>query len=184
MNTPGAGTVRIRTEGRDDAPAIRHVHSHAFESDLEAKLVDMLRDADRVILSLVAVVEGQVVGHALFSPVTFEPHPGAWKWAALGPIGVLPGFQGQGVGSRLVREGLAGCRSRGCGVVVLLGAPVYYSRFGFVRASDFGLTSDYGSGPEFQAVELTKGALSASGETRLVRFAPEFEEVSREPPPG
>lgn len=180
MNT----SVRIRREGEGDSRAIWHVHSQAFDGDLEARLVDKLRDADRVILSLVAVVEGQVVGHVLFSPVTVEPHPGESRWAVLGPIGVLPAHQGQGIGSRLVREGLAGCRSRGFEAVILLGAPGYYSRFGFVRASDFGLTSEYGSGPEFQAVELTKGALSPSGETRLVRFAPEFEEVTREPPPS
>ncbi len=184
MSGPGAGTVRIREAGRDDAPAIRRVHSQAFEGDSEARLVDMLRDADRVFLSLVAVVENRVVGHVLFSPVTVEPLPGESRWAALGPIGVLPGFQGQGIGSRLVREGLAGCRSRRCDVAVLLGAPRYYSRFGFVRASDFGLTSEFGAGPEFQAVELAKCALSGSAETRLVRFAPEFEEVTRESPPS
>jgi len=144
----------------------------------------MLRDADRAILSLVAIAGDRIVGHVLFAPVTVEPHPGESKWAALGPIGVLPGFQGQGVGSRLVREGLAGCRSRGCGAVVLLGAPGYYSRFGFVRASDFGLTSEFGAGPEFQAVALTRGALSKGGEPRLVHFAPEFKEVSRESPPS
>ncbi len=177
MNTSELGTVRIRQEGRDDAPAIRHVHSQAFYGDSEARLVDMLRDAGRVTLSLIAVVEDRVVGHVLFSPVTAEPHPGASRWAALGPIGVLPGYQGQGVGSRLVSDGLAACRSKSCDVVVLLGAPGYYSRLGFVRASDFGLTSEFGAGPEFQAVELTRGALSKGGEPRLVHFAPEFKEV-------
>ena len=180
MNKP----VRIRREGEGDSQAIRHVHSQAFDGDLETRLVDKLRDADRVVLSLVAMVGDRIVGHVLFSPVTVEPRPGESRWAALGPIGVLPAHQGQGIGSRLVREGLAGCRTRGFEAVVLLGAPGYYSRFGFVRASDFGLTSEYGSGPEFQAVELTVPALRGSGETRLVRFAPEFEEVSREPPPG
>ncbi len=180
MDTP----LCIREEGPDDSQAIRHVHRQAFDGDLEARLVDKLRDADHVVLSLVAVAGDRVVGHVLFSPVTVEPHPGEPRWAALGPIGVLPGHQGRGIGSRLVREGLAGCRTRGLKAVVLLGAPGYYSRFGFVRASDFGLTSVYGSGPEFQAVELTRGSLSASGESRLVRFAPEFEEVSREPPPS
>ena len=180
MDTP----LCIREEGPDDSKAIRHVHRQAFGGDLESRLVDMLRDAGRVTLSSVALVEDRVVGHVLFSPVTVEPLPGESRWAALAPIGVLPGHQGQGIGSRLVREGLAGCRTRSFDAVVLLGAPEYYSRFGFVRASDFGLTSVYGSGPEFQAVELTRGALSASGEARLVRFAPEFDEVSREPPPS
>ena len=177
MNTSGAGTARIREEGQGDPQTIAHVHIQAFEGDLEARLVDMLRDADRVILSLVATVENRVVGHALFSPVTVEPHSGESMWAGLGPIGVLPGYQGEGIGSRLVSEGLAGCRSRSCDVVVLLGAPGYYSRFGFVRGSDFGLESEFGAGPAFQAVELTRGSLRKGSGPRLVRFAPEFKEV-------
>ena len=173
MNT----SVRIREEGQNDSQAICDVHNQAFDGDLEARLVDMLRDADRVILSLVAVVEDRVVGHVMFSPVTVEPHSGASRWAALAPIGVVPDYQGQGIGSQLVREGLAGCRSKSCDVVVLLGAPEYYSRFGFFRASSSGLTSEFGAGPEFQAVELTRGSLRKGSGPRLVRFTPEFKEV-------
>ena len=138
MCLPGAKTVGIREENRGDALAIRSVHEQAFGGDYEPRLVDMLRDVNRVILSLVAIVTDQVVGHVLFSSVTSEPPSEDSRWAALGPIGVLPNYQGQGIGSRLVREGLGGCRSRGCVGVVLLGAPEYYSRFGFVRASEHG----------------------------------------------
>ena len=176
--------MRIREEEQDDSPAIRHVHSQAFNGDIELRLVDMLRDSGRVILSLVAEVEDRVVGHVLFSPVIVEPRPRESRWAALGPIGVPPDYQRQVIGSQLVRQGLAGCRSRSCDTVVLLGAPQYYSRFGFVRASDFGLTSEFGSGPEFQAIELTGGTLRKGGGPRLVRYAPEFEGVSRPVPPG
>lgn len=184
MSKPALGDVAIRQEYPHDAQAIRHVHNRAFGGDIEPRLVEMLRDADRVILSLVATAGERVVGHVLFSGVAVEPPAGESRWAALGPIGVLPGYQGQGIGSKLVSEGLAGCRSRGCDAVVLLGAPGYYSRFGFVRASDLGLTSEFGAGPAFQAVELKRGALNKGGATRLVRFAPEFEEVSRGAPPG
>ena len=182
MDISEAGPVSIREEHQGDALAIRHVHEQAFGGDIEPRLVDMLRDANRVILSLVAEVENRIVGHVLFSPVTVEPPWGESRWAALGPIGVLPDFQGQGVGSRLVREGLDQCRSRGYDGVVLLGAPEYYSRFGFVRASDFGLTSEFGAGPAFQAVEITRGALSKGGEPRLVRYAPEFIEAGGDMP--
>ncbi len=134
----------------------------------------MLRDSGRVVLSLVAIAADQVVGHVCFTSVSVEPTSDS-RWVALGPIGVLPGFQGQGIGSRLVREGLRGCLSRGCDGVVLLGAPGYYSRFGFVRADAHGLASEYGGGPPFQAIELRKGALR---ETRgVVLFAPEFRDA-------
>ena len=182
MRLPGAETMGIREENQGDALAIRSVHEQAFGGDVEPRLVDMLREADRLILSLVAVVAEQVVGHVVFSPVTLEPPPGDARWAALGPIGVLPDYQGQGIGSRLVREGLGGCGSRGCDGVVLLGAPEYYSRFGFVRASEHGLISEFGGGPEFQAVELQDDALGKVG--GLILYPPEFKEASRGAPLG
>ena len=182
MNMPETGKATIRKEKRNDAPAIRHIHKQAFGGDIEWRLVEMLRDADRAVLSLVAEAESRVVGHVLFSPATVEPHPGELRWAALGPIGVLPGCQRQGIGSRLVREGLRGCRSRGYDGVVLLGAPEYYSRFGFVRASEHGLISEFGGGPEFQAVELQDDALGKVG--GLILYPPEFREVSRAAPPS
>ena len=177
MSAHGVETVEIREESGADAPAIRFVHQQAFGGDIEPRLVDMLRESGRVALSLVAVVADKVVGHVLFSPVNIDMPSADSRWAALGPIGVLPDYQGQGIGSRLVRKGLAGCRHIGCDGVVLLGEPAYYSRFGFVRASEHGLTSEYGAGPEFQAIKLTPGALGASDETRVVYFAPEFSEV-------
>ena len=125
MRVAGAKTVEIREESGGDALAIRSVHEQAFGGGIEPRLVDMLREADRVTLSLVAVISDQVVGHVLFSPVTIEPPPGDTRWAALGPIGVVPDYQGRGIGSQLVIEGFAGCRSRGYDGVVLLGAPEY-----------------------------------------------------------
>ena len=165
-------TVEIRQEAEADAPAIRHVEEQAFNEEDEARVTDMLRASGRMVLSLVAVTAGQVVGHVLFSPVTVESSPADPRWVALGPIGVLPDYQGRGIGSRLVREGLDICRSRGCDGAVLLGAPDYYARFGFVPARDYGLTCVYGDGPAFQVIELRQGALEQV--TGTVGFAPEF----------
>ena len=165
--------VEIREEREGDAPGIRSVEELAFGEQDEAKVVDMLRASDRVVLSLVAVDGGEVVGHVLFSPVTVESSPPDSRWAALGPIGVLPDRQGGGIGSRLVREGLALCRSRGWDGVVLLGHPGYYARFGFVPAGNHGLTDPYGGGPAFQVIELRQGALEQVA--GAVRFAPEFD---------
>ena len=164
--------MEVRAESQGDALAIRSVHEQAFGGPLEARLVEMLRKADRAVLSLVAVACGDVVGHVMFSPVTVEPPSPDLRWVALGPIGVLPAHQGLGIGSRLVREGLDRCRSMACDGVVLMGAPEYYSRFGFVQASEWGMTSEFGDGPAFQAIELRQGALEECEGTIL--FAPEF----------
>ena len=166
-------TIEVRQESGGDAAAIRSVQEQAFNEEDEAKVVDMLRASDSIVLSLVAVAAGQVVGHVLFSPVTVGSSPPGSRWVALGPIGVLPDHQGRGIGSRLVREGLAQCRLQGCDGVVLLGDPAYYGRFGFVPASDYGLTDPYGGGPAFQAIGLRQGALEQV--TGAVRFAPEFD---------
>ena len=141
-------------------------------SQLRAVWVGMLRDAGRVTLSLVAASMGEVVGHALFSPVTLEPDVDGVRWVALGPIGALPELQGQGIGTRLVTEGLEQCRLQGYDGVVLLGDPAYYSQFGFVPARDYNLTSDYGDGPEFQAIGLHPDA--ALPHRHRVVYAPEF----------
>ena len=176
VNEHSADTVEVRHEVEADAPAIRTVEEQAFDEQDEARVVDMLRASGRATLSLVAVAGDQIVGHVLFSPVTVEHAPSDSRWLAMGPIGVLPGFQGGGIGSRLVREGLDICRSRGCDGVVLMGDPGYYQRFGFVRASDHGLTCVYGDGPAFQAIELRHGALGQVA--GVVRFAPEFDEFA------
>jgi putative acetyltransferase len=164
--------LETREEIEGDAPAIRRVQEQAFEEEDEARVVDMLRASSSVVLSLVAATAGRVVGHVLFSPVTIESSPADSRWVALGPIGVLPDHQGKGIGSCLVREGLDICRSRGCDGVVLLGDPAYYGRFGFVPASDYGLTCVYGDGPAFQVIGLQQGALEQA--TGTVGFAPEF----------
>ncbi len=82
-------------------------------------------------ISLVAEVGGEVVGHIFFSPVKVESADSAHDAIALGPMAVLPEFQGRGVGSRLVREGLEECLKQDHEVVFVLGHPEYYPRFGF-----------------------------------------------------
>ena len=164
--------IDILEERPIHAAAITRVHDLAFGQPSEGRLAAMLRGAGRVALSLVAVSMGEVVGHALFSPVTLEPAIDGVQWVALGPIGVLPELQGQGIGTRLVTEGLGRCQLQGYDGVVLLGDPSYYSRFGFVPARDYNLTSDYGNGPEFQAHGLHPNAPLPF--QHRVAYAPEF----------
>jgi putative acetyltransferase len=167
--------VNIRRFGSRDAEAVREVHLKAFAGrEDEAHLVESLHAADAAPVSLVAVdsSSGGVLGHALFSPVTIDNNGSNICVVGLAPVGVLPEYQGQGVGSRLIRAGLEACREAAYDAVVVLGEPGYYSRFGFERASARGLGNEYGVDDYFMVVQLRSGALAGSGGT--VRYRPEF----------
>jgi len=132
----------VRPEEPGDRASVRAVNEAAFETSAEADLVDALREKSDSLISLIAEVDGRVVGHILFSPVSLAGRPGA-SLMGLGPVAVSPQHQRRGVGSALVRRGLELCRDRGCEAVVVLGHAEYYPRFGFVPASRYGITSDY-----------------------------------------
>ncbi|HUE73876.1 MAG TPA: N-acetyltransferase [Pirellulaceae bacterium] len=163
--------ITIRPECSDDAAAIHAVHVAAFPAEDVARLVDALRAAGHARISLVAEIEGQIVGHVVFSPVTVDGSSSGREGPGLAPVAVLPGHQRRGIGSALIREGLAISRQHGYGFVVLLGHPEYYPRFGFRRGSDFGLANEYGADEAFMVLELVPGSLPPGG---LVRYGPEF----------
>lgn len=126
--------ITIRPEQSGDESNIFALTEAAF-ADMEhadgdeQHLVDRLRDAGDLTLSLVAEDGERIVGHIAFSPVTFND--GTKDWFGLGPVSVWPELHAQGVGSALVRRGIADMRERGAKGVVLLGSPEYYQRFGF-----------------------------------------------------
>ncbi len=164
----------IRPERPEDIPSIHDLEQAAFGRGAEADLVDLIRSRGKAILSLVAEDAGSLVGHVLFSPVILE----GWfdlRGLGLGPIAVHPEIQHKGIGSRLIRAGLAWCREQGYDYVVLLGDPHYYSRFGFRTASGLGLGNEYGVDEEFMAVELYPQALK--GADGVVKYAAEFAEA-------
>jgi putative acetyltransferase len=167
--------IEIRREASEDAAAIRHLLEQAFPEPDEANLVELLREADKAPVSLVATYEGQVVGHIMFSPVRIDPAQPGSSSIGLAPVAVLPEFQNRGIGSNLIREGLEECRKAGYDIVVVLGEPRFYARFGFSRASDHGLGNEYGADEHFMALELRDGALAKVSGT--VRYQPEFNEV-------
>jgi putative acetyltransferase len=159
----------IRPEQPGDATAIYAVHAASFPSAEEARLVDLLRGAGRLTVSLVAEIGGVVIGHIAFSPVTTAS--GAMG-AGLAPLAVAEPRRRQGVAAELVRAGLEACRAAGFGWAVVLGEPAYYGRFGFRAASEFGLSDEYGGGSAFQAIELVPGALPTGA--GLVQYTAEF----------
>jgi putative acetyltransferase len=168
----------VRPEAAGDEAAIRRVHELAFGRPDEAELVDALRAAAVPLVSLVAVLEAEreLAGHVLFSPVSIagdgEVPPRAA--IALAPLAVVPGRQGQGIGSELARRGLEACRRLGHGAVFVVGNPAYYARFGFLPARPLGLRCAFDpEGVVFQVAPLEPGALA--GLQGLVRYRPEFD---------
>jgi putative acetyltransferase len=162
--------VVIREETPADHPAVREVNRRAFGQDDEANLVDALRAGQYTRLSLVAERDG-IVGHLLFSRLPIETVVGTIEALALAPVAVLPERQRQGVGSQLIRQGIAMCRERGYRIVVVLGHADYYPRFGFSAALAERLRSPF-TGPHFMALELVPGALV--GVEGDVRYPPPF----------
>src|SRR6266567_3686247 len=168
--------IVVRSERTEDHESVRRVNELAFEQPNEADLADALRANARPFISLVAVVDEQVVGHIFFSPVSIESGNGVFTAMGLAPMAVLPEYQNQGIGSQLVREGLAACQRLGDVVVVVLGHANYYPRFGFSPASLKGLRSEYDVADEvFMVTELIEGALG--GRRGLVKYHPEFGKV-------
>jgi len=126
--------VTVRPEAVEDFPAIRSVVEQAFENmpfaaGDEADLVETLRAQHALLVSLVAEIDGEVIGHIAFSPATASGPAG--EWYALGPVAVLPRLQGEGIGATLVRAGLREIELLGAAGCILTGDPDYYVRFGF-----------------------------------------------------
>lgn len=163
----------IRPERQADISTIERIQQLAFEQPSESELVKALRNKGAATLSLVAETDGQLTGHILFSPVTIEGCEQSVRTLGLGPLAVLPTHRGKGIGSQLIRQGLEQCRLDGWQIVVLVGEPDYYSRFGFIPALPQGLKCEFNVPPEaWMVCELQNGALAST--KGLVRYDPEF----------
>ena len=126
--------ILIRDEAGNDAKVIAEVTVAAFDSleisnHTEQFIVEALRSAGALTVSLVAEVDGHVVGHIAFSPVTISD--GSNNWYGLGPVSVLPLYQRMGIGKALIQEGLSRLKELGAKGCCLVGHPQYYRKFGF-----------------------------------------------------
>jgi len=163
--------MQIRQERPEDATTIRALTDAAFKGmpfsdQTESKVIDGLRAAGALTLSLVATEGGEIVGHVAFSPVTINGEAG--DWYSLGPVSVWPDRQRAGIGQALIREGLQRLQSMSAGGCVLLGDPRYYSRFGFAAGPDL----YYVGAPSWAFQRLNLNGSGARGE---VRFHPAFD---------
>ncbi|TAJ70959.1 MAG: N-acetyltransferase [Phenylobacterium sp.] len=148
----------IRYARAADHPAIAEVVEAAFGQPDEARLVERLRAAGDVLFELVALDDGVVAGHVLFSRLWADSQQ---LYAALAPLAVRPGLQRTGVGSALTRASLEQAREFGAHGVIVLGHPAYYPRFGFSAAAAAKVRSVYAGGPGFMALALEPGAFDA-----------------------
>lgn len=165
--------MSIRPERESDRDAVFDVHARAFGRRAEAELVDALRARAVPQISLVADEAGLAIGHVFLSPVTIGDAAELPAPMALGPLAVHPNHQRRGAGSRLVVEALERARRAGHPLVVVLGNPAYYRRFGFVRAALHDLRYERPAPePAFQVVALSPGALA--GRRGLVRYHAAF----------
>lgn len=163
--------ISIRSEHAQDIDAVRQVHVTAFPTTEVADLVERLRANGKAEVSLVAETEGNIIGHIVFSRVTFDPPLNVIAYA-LDPMAVIPGHEGHAVGRRLVQNGLAECHARDACMVVVLGDFGYYSRFGFEQASRHGLRNEFGAGESFMVFMLD--ARAHPPPSTLVRYESEF----------
>lgn len=173
--------ITIRKEIPKDHNWVIELTAKAFETmpfseGDEDKLVARLRNAPGFIpeLSLVAELDGLIVGHILFTPLVIDNGQQQFESLVLGPVSVLPEFQKQGIGGKLIRAGHQKAVELGFRSVILIGHPEYYPRFGYKPASTWGIKTHYElpSDDVFMAVELTETALkNVSG---MVIFPPEF----------
>ncbi|MBI1814801.1 MAG: N-acetyltransferase [Deltaproteobacteria bacterium] len=169
-------SLAIRAETIADYAAIHEINALAFGRDDEARLVEAIRASAEFIpeLSLVAVDGTTVVGHVLFSRIALQTSEGALPALALAPMAVRPKFQNRGVGCELVRHGLDDCRRLGHRIVVVVGHPNYYPRFGFTSARALGLEAPYRDAA-FMALELMPGVLR--GVRGTVEYPAAFSQV-------
>ena len=167
------GAVVVREELPSDVQAIERVQRLAFASEEEPRIVNDLRSAGELLLSLVAVQDGEIVGHIAFSTVTMHLQATVAQAIGLGPMAVSPEHQRRGIGTRLIEEGLVRLRGAGHRVVFVLGHREYYPRFGFVPAHERGFRWEREAPKEaFMVLELEPGALLPG--PGIVRYRPEI----------
>lgn len=165
--------IEIRPEQPVDIPAIRDVNQRAFGQDQEGHIVDALRANGAAVLSLIAAVDGRVVGHIMYSPLLV----GGVQGAALGPMAVLPEHQHRGVGTSLVEAGNLQLRHDGCVFIAVLGHATFYLRFGFRPASSYGITCEWNV-PDDVFMMLVLDEPKMSGVVGMAKYRTEFSTVA------
>ncbi len=169
--------IEVRREQTSDIEAIRDINNLAFGQPDEGLIIDRLRKSGGELLSLVAVIENKTVGHIFFSPVTLEGASKTVQGMGLAPMSVLPEFQRQGIGSKLVTEGIETIKRSGCPFIIVLGHEKYYPRFGFERASKYGFTCQWEGVPDDAFMALILNYNEIKDVSGVVKYRDEFNDA-------
>ena len=167
----------IRQEKPEDINDIHALNKSAFGQAQEADIVDTLRNNCAGLLSLVARENGRLFGHILFSPAEIVGIHGAIKGMGLAPMAVLPEMQRQGIGAQLVKNGIEELKRIRCPFIIVLGHPEYYPRFGFERASLYGITCQWEGIPDDAFMILWLDRSNAGQISGLAKYREEFNEA-------
>ena len=167
--------IEIREEKQADYDSVRMVNDLAFGQPEEGRIVDKLRKTCQEIISLVAVSGEKIVGHIFFSPVVIRHNDTDIFGMGLAPMAVLPEFQKQGIGSSLVKEGLQRIKETDYPFIIVLGHEHYYPRFGFERASIYGLTAQWDGVPDEAFMVLIQNKSVMDGVSGVAKYRSEFD---------
>lgn len=168
--------IDLRDERPSDISAIRNIERAAFDGPVESRIVDLARRAGDITWSIVAERKGILAGHILVTPMKLEPDTGL-RCIAIGPIAVLPEYQGKGFGSALMQEVITRAREDGYDAILLLGDPAYYHRFGFKTAP---VRNEYGAGDAFMALQFSPGCLDRVGSRVIAKYISAFMDADNE----
>ncbi|MGI4745341.1 MAG: GNAT family N-acetyltransferase [Janthinobacterium lividum] len=164
--------MEIRPELPDDQGLTGLLYRQAFIGTYEAELIDELRQSGVTPIALVAMDDGELVGHIMFATIGLEVDGRSVRSLALAEMAVHAGLQRKGIGGKLIRAGLEAARAQDYAAVVVLGHPTYYPSFGFSAERARHLRTPFRGGDAFMALELKPGALD--GEDGVVKYPAAF----------